>query len=162
MNEFVKNLKDHTLMNYGKIFDILDNVLNCTVESFQDIEVIYDGSKDHFKVDKLYNSEDSLIIAIDHGIEPVIRIIVNSSDKTLADCVMGVNGEFAEHYTRFTCPELKSKVSSYFTELSLISVADSTDSEASEDFKSTEDIPEVDVAEDIEDINTVEIVGDVE
>lgn len=132
MNEFVKNLNEHVVANYNKAFSLLDNVLNKTVEAFADVDVLYDNSKKCFVVEHLKQSTYSLIVNINYDDSPSINATVKFNEFVVANCGMGINGEFEERYSRFPDADMKMVVSEYFTSLSSIDINNMSDENAVE------------------------------
>ena len=145
MTDIIKQLNAISMTNTYKLHDLLDKVLSIQFVNFPENEIKFDQERVAFvsQVD-----EHVLVVQRDMNTFTVISRVVKDND-ILAECVISVDGQFNEKYGRMD-PELKKKVSTWFTEIGVIDVKtleSSEPDEAEENISETVTEPEAVEAE---------------
>lgn len=117
MTDIIKQLNDVSVINTYKVHDLLDKVLGIQYLNFPENEIKFDQERIAF-VSQI--GENNIIIQRDMNTFTVVSRVVKGND-ILAECVISVDGGFNERYARMD-PELKKKVSAWFTEIGVIDV----------------------------------------
>lgn len=117
MTDIIKQLNDVSVINTYKIHDLLDRVLHIQYVNFPENEIKFDQERIAF-VSQI--GENTIIVQRDMNTFTVVSRVVKGND-ILAECVISVDGVFNEKYSRMD-PELKKKVSAWFTEIGVIDV----------------------------------------
>lgn len=117
MTDIIKQLNDVSVINTYKVHDLLDKVLGIQYVNFPENEIKFDQERIAF-VSQI--GEDTIIVQRDMNTFTVVSRVVKGND-ILAECVVSVDGGFNEKYARMD-PELKKKVSTWFTEIGVIDV----------------------------------------
>ena len=117
MTDIIKQLNDVSVINTYKVHDLLDKVLGIQYVNFPENEIKFDQERIAF-VSQI--GENTIIVQRDMNTFTVVSRVVKGND-ILAECVISVDGGFNEKYARMD-PELKKKVSAWFTEIGIIDV----------------------------------------
>jgi hypothetical protein len=117
MTDIIKQLNDVSVINTYKVHDLLDKVLGIQYVNFPENEIKFDQERIAF-VSQI--GENNIIVQRDMNTFTVVSRVVKGND-ILAECVISVDGGFNEKYARMD-PELKKKVSAWFTEIGIIDV----------------------------------------
>jgi hypothetical protein len=117
MTDIIKQLNDVSVINTYKIHDLLDRVLHIQYVNFPENEIKFDQERIAF-VSQI--GENTIIVQRDMNTFTIVSRVVKGND-ILAECVVSVDGGFNEKYSRMD-PELKKKVSAWFTEIGVIDV----------------------------------------
>ena len=145
MTDIIKQLNAISMTNTYKLHDLLDKVLSIQFVNFPENEIKFDQERVAF-VSQI--DEHVLVVQRDMNTFTVISRVVKNND-ILAECVISVDGQFNEKYGRMD-PELKKKVSAWFTEIGVIDVKtleSSEPAEAEENISETATEPEAVEAE---------------
>lgn len=127
MTDIIKQLNAICMTNTYKLHDLLDKVLSIQFVNFPENEIKFDQERVAF-VSQI--GEDAIIVQRDMNTFTVVSRVVKGND-ILAECVISVDGQFNEKYGRMD-PELKKKVSTWFTEIGVIDVKTLESSEPDE------------------------------
>lgn len=127
MTDIIKQLNAISMTNTYKLHDLLDKVLSIQFVNFPENEIKFDQERVAF-VSQI--GEDAIIVQRDMNTFTVVSRVVKGND-ILAECVISVDGGFNEKYGRMD-PELKKKVSTWFTEIGIIDVKTLESSEPDE------------------------------
>ena len=127
MTDIIKQLNDVSVINTYKVHDLLDRVLHIQYVNFPENDIKFDQERIAFisQID-----ENAIIVQRDMNTFTVVSRVVKDND-ILAECVISVDGGFNEKYSRMD-PELKKKVSAWFTEIGVIDVKTLITSEPAE------------------------------
>lgn len=117
MTDIIKQLNDVSVINTYKVHDLLDRILHIQYVNFSENEIKFDQERIAF-VSQI--GENTIIVQRDMNTFTVVSRVVKGND-ILAECVISVDGVFNEKYARMD-PELKKKVSAWFTEIGVIDV----------------------------------------
>lgn len=117
MTDIIKQLNDVSVINTYKVHDLLDRILHIQYVNFSESEIKFDQERIAF-VSQI--GENTIIVQRDMNTFTVVSRVVKGND-ILAECVISVDGVFNEKYARMD-PELKKKVSAWFTEIGVIDV----------------------------------------
>lgn len=137
MTDIIKQLNDVSVINTYKVHDLLDRILHIQYVNFSENEIKFDQERIAF-VSQI--GENTIIVQRDMNTFTVVSRVVKGND-ILAECVISVDGVFNEKYARMD-PELKKKVSAWFTEISVIDVKTLVSSEPGESEENIPDEPE--------------------
>lgn len=137
MTDIIKQLNDVSVINTCKVHDLLDRILHIQYMNFPENEIKFDQERIAF-VSQI--GEDAIIVQRDMNTFTVVSRVVKDND-ILAECVVSVDGGFNEKYARMD-PELKKKVSAWFTEIGVIDVKTLITDEPAEAEKNIPDEPE--------------------
>lgn len=142
MTDIIKQLNDVSVINTYKVHDLLDRVLHIQYVNFPENDIKFDQERIAF-ISQI--GEDAIIVQRDMNTFTVVSRVVKDND-ILAECVISVDGGFNEKYSRMD-PELKKKVSAWFTEIGVIDVKTLIISEPAEAEENIPDEPETVEAE---------------
>lgn len=137
MTDIIKQLNDVSVINTYKIHDLLDRILHIQYVNFSENEIKFDQERIAF-VSQI--GENTIIVQRDMNTFTVVSRVVKGND-ILAECVISIDGVFNEKYARMD-PELKKKVSAWFTEIGVIDVKTLITGEPAEAEENIPDEPE--------------------
>ena len=137
MTDIIKQLNDVSVINTYKVHDLLDRILHIQYVNFSENEIKFDQERIAF-VSQI--GENTIIVQRDMNTFTVVSRVVKDND-ILAECVISVDGVFNEKYARMD-PELKKKVSAWFTEIGVIDVKTLITGEPAEAEENIPDEPE--------------------
>jgi len=137
MTDIIKQINDVSVTNTYKVHDLLDRVLHIQYMNFPENEIKFDQERIAF-VSQI--GENTIIVQRDMNTFTVVSRVVKDND-ILAECVISVDGGFNEKYVRMD-PDLKKKVSVWFTEIGVIDVNTLITSEPGESEENIPDEPE--------------------